>query len=184
MSAMMQLMLAGKGKTTVSGSLSGAGALTIPPGVTRIDFNGQGGSGISPTMTGTQSFYNSYTGGGVAVGNVDGLPDSTANDVTPLNGSSHTWYKYSGDVSKTYYNFTGVNDSTYPYYLYLKNYSSAVTGPSTTATFESNTQLWPGTNFSGYPVTEDKTMTGLSGAGGSLSYNVAGGTTLLYTYTY
>lgn len=61
MSAIQQMMLAGKGRVTVTGSLSGSGSLSIPAGVTSITFTGQGGAGTTTYNPGQGSA--SYPGG-------------------------------------------------------------------------------------------------------------------------
>jgi len=187
MSALQQMAIAGKSLTSVSGSVSGAGNLNIPAGVTRITLTGQGGAGtaasIIPLSTAHLVDWQPY-----------GLTDAAQNNIPsqvgwqdagfgpPPNGG-YSLIDTIGD--NTHYSW---NNAPEVIAVYQRNYlnTSDSNGAPSSASFQGQTKVWMGATLgvASYPPSSQQIMTALSGASGSLSYNCAPGTLLYYAYTY
>lgn len=208
MSSIQQMMLAGRGQVTVTGSLTGSGSLAIPAGVTSITLTGAGGPGTALTnyYGWTLTWVNNPTSGGNIVGSAT-MYFSGPN--TPSASSSGYEYQlppsfrfeifgtpYTPNATATRqgasspnYNWITDDQSIGSYLTYewkFRSNTPATPGAETTASIQSKNIYFPGasTGITTPPSPTVQTFTGLSGAASSMSYSVPSGGSLSYSYTY
>lgn len=210
MSAIQQMMLAGRGQVTVTGSLSGSGSLSIPDGVTSITLTGNGSGGT----VGTAATFATATLTGV-------LPDGYATPSTitatiagQLNNNHSPWpwpapssvqitisadgsraatsFRYQSGISPNYERsyFVGGEYAGYASALYSAtngtNATPGTAGTATTASIQSQNINFAGasTGVISAPAPTVQTFNGLSGAASSMTYSVPAGGSLSYSYSY
>jgi hypothetical protein len=211
-SALQQMMLAGKSLITVSGTLSGSGSLTIPSGATSISLVGVGGSGthvynggrayIAPTYAFDNFvWYNNDEGNHFSAGMTTMLsvnvPPPSSLQITyyvgglgPTATSTFNQTNYSPMVILSYTSADGLYVIVSQHYVmtsagqsYIAPYYTDGTGVATTATANGVTDTWA----AGYGTATGSSSTqvlSLSGAGQTMSYVVGSGGSLSYTYAY
>lgn len=136
MSAIQQMLFAGRAPVTVSSTVYGSGSLSIPAGVTSVSLTGQGGSGTYSPGQGSASYpsglppYNA--GQAFSPSTVSGSGTLTANFQYWTNGDpQYVSFTYSGtaDGENTY----AITISGYPPYIGSSiNPSNYVNGGSMT----------------------------------------------------
>ena len=199
MSAMQQMLAAGRALVAVSGSLSGSGSLSIPAGVTSITLTGSGGPGYSSTtFSGTWNVTNVVALSSSYYVPPNVIEDGTRQQATLTYGASVVFVPpaaspaYAGQTASTYrtYYWNGdVNSYQDQRVDWTSSGTSTTTdyaGTSTTATFQAQTKTFAGASagVTTAPSATVQTLTGLSGASGSMTYSVASGGSLSYSYTY
>lgn len=196
MSSLARQLLGATGTlTTVTGSVFGSGSLAIPAGVVLVTLTGQGGTG------GGSSYYN------------PGQPYVAASWTGHWEDTSRTYFSQSFDRSTSYpspptaagqtaaawscsyvggaepyycilFGFAAVTDSSTPGQPYIAPSSGGgvYSGGNTTATLNSNTGTWIG--GSGGAATPSIQTLASTGAGQTMTYSIASGGSLNYSYTY
>lgn len=200
MSSLARQLLGATGAlTTVTGSVFGSGSLAIPAGVVLVTLAGQGGTG------GDNSYYDpgqpyvaaSWAGHWVGSGSTS-IPYSTDNSTgypsppTAEGQTAASWscsYVGAGvnggfDYTCTIYYFDAVADSSTPGQPYIAPSSGGgvYSGGNTTATLNSITDTWTG-GYGGVATSSVQTLVS-TGAGQTLTYSIASGGSLNYSYTY
>lgn len=209
MSAIQQMVLAGKGWVTVTGSLSGSGSLSIPAGVTSIVLTGSGGPGTPPTdLYGwtLDKINNPYNGSNLkssaylyfvgpdtpsasSSGYAYQLPSSfrfalySTNNYTP---NATATQQAAGSAT---YNWIFDDQSLQSYLTYTWQYrynQPAAGGSATTASIQSQNITFAGaaSGVTTAPSPTVQTFSGLSGAASSMTYSVPAGGSLSYSYSY
>lgn len=201
MSAIQQMLFAGRAPVTVSGTVYGSGSLAIPAGVTSVSLTGQGGSGSAATygyVNLTPGYMVSVSPTTVYATTAGVLPEyffytsfPAANSVTltePFTGAVAAQELTSfGSWVIIYRRYSSAYDGAgYGAWVQatgtLVNGANATTGPSTTATLNGVTNTWAGGyGGAGAPSSQPLSSTG---AGQTLTYNVGSGGYLTYSYTY
>ena len=211
MSAIQQMLFAGRASITVSGALYGSGSLAIPAGVTSVSLTGQGGSGAagSAAVSAVCPIHAYYPNAGV----FSGFPSSvTSSPAGLVSGNMNTSGPFpslasmplptgSAARSRAVYNSMSTVCGVF-YYFWSADYSeewsvtylsespyggsadavSPTTGPSTTATLNGVTNTWAGGyGGAGTPSSQPLSSTG---AGQTLTYSVCYDGYLNYSYTY
>lgn len=208
MSALQQILAAGKGLTTVTGQLYGSGSLSIPAGVTSITLTGNGSGGTVST-----DYYgwtlvlinNPYDGSNIvtsahlyfvgpttpsasSAGYEYQLPSSFRFEMfgTPTTPNATATQQSAGSLS---YNWITDDLSVSSYLTYQWNYKynePATAGTATTASIQSQNISFAGsaTGNPSPPSSTVQTFAGLSGAASSMTYSVPTGGSLSYSYTY
>ena len=204
MSAIQQMMLAGRGLVTVTGSLSGSGSLSIPAGVTSIVLTGSGGPGTTPTghYGWTLNKVNNPSGGGDISGNGNyyfvgpATPSASSSGYAYQLPSSFGFQIFGYNATATQaqagsatYNWITDDQSVSSYldYTWQFRYTTPATaGSETTASIQSQNITFPGaaSGVTTAPAPTVQTFSGLSGAASSMTYNVPAGGSLSYSYTY
>lgn len=120
--------------------------------------------------------YLSYTSGntyrvnnGTTVFNYNGT--YSVDGYTQLTGAIYTLMTSTGTDSN-------------PGQPYVAPSSSSNYGPTTTIVFQGIPRSWQGNYGAGYPAAFTQTISGLTGAAGSMTYDCAPGTSLTYSYFY
>lgn len=196
MSAIQQMLAAGRSLITVTGSLSGAGSLSIPAGVTSVSLTGAGGTGTTTWNAGTPD-YCRYTFNYASLLYWDAVYSYSAYGV-PKHGSSVDMYDVGGTyTSPSYYalSYGGTPASAgnvplvvdvYSKYSVLtpgtSGYYSYTTGASTTATLNGVTDTWAG-GYGGAASSYGQTLAS-NGSGQTMTYSIGPGGSLSYSYTY
>ena len=207
MSAIQQMLFAGRAPITVSGTVYGSGSLAIPAGVTLVSLTGQGGSGVAGTAatyatvqlqtphSATHPTSLTATTPGVITGSSFAAPGSFPDLRGVLPTGTYTfsqffsnWANFGGGIvgviQYRYWSTDGETEITVSYYSYSNgtNAISPTTGPSTTATLNGVTNTWNGGyGGAGTPSSQPLSSTG---AGQTLTYSVGSGGYLAYSYTY
>lgn len=207
MSAIQQMLFAGRAPITVSGTVYGSNSLSIPAGVTSVFLTGQGGSGEAGTAatyatmqlqtlhSATHPTSLTATTPGVITGNLYAAPGSFPDLQSVLPTGAYTFSRFfsnwgnfgGGLVGMIQYIYWAPNfDTEIPVnYLSYSNGTDAIsptTGPSTTATLNGVTNTWAGGyGGAGTPSSQPLSSTG---AGQTLTYSVGSGGYLTYSYTY
>ena len=211
MSAIQQMMLAGRGWVTVTGSLTQGGSLSIPAGVTSIVLTGSGGTGTAGVPAASaycpvDSYYpnaSAFSGFPTSVsstpaGRVSGFFTdagpfpSLASMPLPSGATMRQSVQrnsYSGgcEVVYSFSDNIGYEQMSITYhssspYGGSANAISPTTGPSTTATLNGVTRTWAG-GYGGVGIVSNWSLSS-TGAGQTLTYNVGSGGYLTYSYTY
>lgn len=205
MSGLARRLLAGQSATTVTGTLSGSGSLSIPAGVTSITLTGNGSGGTAAVDYYRWASPNSISapGNSITKPNYSGEPQGTSQaSVTPVypittqlpssfgffifgsypctatysSGSTYTW------VDNSDPGFGGQMVYEWKYILT----DPATAGTATTASIQSQNISFSG-SASGVttpPSPTVQTFNGLSGSASSMTYSVPAGGSLSYSYTY
>lgn len=210
MSAVQQMLFAGRAPITVSGTVYGSGSLSIPPGVTSVSLTGRGGTGTAGVPAASayctvSSYYpnaSAFSGFPTSVSSTPaGLVSGLIADSAPFpslasmplpSGGAGRWYAQrnstSTSCSVTYvFQDTGGNEMSIAYfssspYGGSANAISPTTGPSTTATLNGVTNTWAGGyGGAGAPSSQPLSSTG---TGQTLTYSIGSGGYITYSYTY
>lgn len=211
MSAIQQMLFAGRVPVTVSSTVYGSGSLSIPAGVTSVSLTGQGGDGtagsaavsaVCPAVeyypdagvfSGFPSSVTSSPAGLVSGSNAIAAPfPSLASMPLPTGSAGRSRASCNSQPVGCIVSYFFMNaDSTAEWrigYLSAAPYGGsadavpATTGPSTTATLNGVTNTWAGGyGGAGTPSSQPLSSTG---AGQTLTYSVGSGGYLTYSYTY
>lgn len=206
MSSLARQLLGATGAlTTVTGSVFGSGSLAIPSGVVLVTLTGQGGTG------GDNSYYNpgqpyvapssgqSYIAPFLEWGGLSGydtylsstpvyqaLPSpsylgQTADLITGGGVGSETVFVYHEYVTQNPGRPYMAASSGQPY-IAPSSGGGVYSGGNTTATLNSVTDTWAG-GYGGAATSSVQTLAS-TGAGQTLTYSIASGGSLNYSYTY
>lgn len=210
MSAIQQMMLAGRGRVTVTGSLYGSGTLSIPAGVTSITLTGNGSGGTvrtdatfaTATLTGVSpdGYATPSTITATIAGQLNNnhspwpwpVPSSVQITISADGSLAATSFRYQSGISPNYERsyFVGGEYAGFANALYSAtngaDATSGTAGTATTASIQSQNISFAGsaTGNPSPPSPTAQTFSGLSGASSSMTYNVPGGAALSYSYSY
>ena len=188
--------------TTVSGTLTGSGSLSIPAGATLVSLTGAGGTGgndywydpgqeyIAPTP-----WSGHWTDSGAPIYGNYSSDISTGYPAPPTGPGQYSgawvcsWTNIPPEVPWycAFYGLVSVTDTPYdPGQPYIAPSSGGgpTYGPSTSATLNGTTRTWTGGYDSGVVGTSSTQTLTSTGAGQTLTYSVGAGGNLSYTYTY
>lgn len=211
MSSLARQLLGATGAlTTVTGSVFGSGSLAIPAGVVLVTLTGQGGTGsdnsyynpgqpyIAPSgyNAAVAAYYTYYVsipariisvGGGSSPGGSDPGAPTTGTD--PFFSTSWSqWNGSSWDLWATGYDgiYHAGTPAFYDYpgqpYIAPTSGGGIYSGSNTTATLNGVTDTWAG-GYGGVATLSIQTLAS-TGAGQTLTYSIASGGSLNYSYTY
>lgn len=203
------LMGAAQQLTTASGSLYGSGSLAVPAGCVLVTLTGKGAAGgdnswydpgqaflpavtgqayIAPHLEWENVSANSYFTN--TPGTPDILPSPSSAGQTWSGNITYQWNAATSNYFALTAAYVAVTNPGQPYiaafagqpYIAPSSGGGIYSGANTTATLNGVTDTWAGGN--GGPATESTQTLASTGAGQTLTYAIASGGSLSYSYTY